>query len=1326
MKVKNILSIFLAGFLICSDCSTTWAMEEWTEDSPKQDQTVVFESEQATSSNAEKATSSNAVLEKGRDELKEQCLYYKTTVNQVTITLEAEPGVLPAGTVVKVKPIEKEADMSVESIVENSGIYEGKTIDEVMAFDISLWCEHEEIEPEQGTVMVTFWTEALKDKENFESNVFHIEDGTQEVTCVEHKKDTYGKITFEADSFSIYGIAMLAKDNSYWNIVKNAEIYKASGTGTSSGQLNDQEEKINVLLFGRMGRCVNTMNAAESLETLMSDEAAEKVNVYLLDVDSTWDSIIEANANLNPKWNYVVVCGDPQNQAMGNQGYYENYMWSLLYKDLVMGSVTFPAVYIFDSEQEKVYSHTGSISQSELAEALLLADSDLLLKDYVSVEDILQVNQELYDKNRKDQEALDYYRFYDKKIGNHLSVYNKAVEITENCKSDEARVKAIHDWVADYVYYDYDSYNIGGGGVQDPGEILTMTPMRSVCQGYANLTEALCRAVGIPCKTVNGYALGLSANPYWTSDILNSDETNHAWNEVYLNGKWTILDTTWDSRNTYENGQAITKVKRDKYYNISLKEFSNDHKIVVDEAFGVPPIITGLNVTDNIGSIKLSWDTEENRFEDFNWCEFLVYRKAGQADYERIGTTYSQNYTDKDASVDINYKYKVTILADNGYETRGIELSNATELLDLSITISVNGNGILYVGQVKEMNIVYHGYVGQTPAVNWSSDNPSVVKIDADGNITGIAPGSTYIRANVGSQVGAMCYVTVEKLYEISNLQVTDNYADFLCLEWESRTANSVIERKEVGTDQYEVLSRNVEKSYIDSTVKAGHTYTYHIYNESWGQNTSGITLNVAVSSAKITLPLNLAIKAGDNKTLVVLYENFDSQTPEVTFKSSNPAVATVDQSGNIKAVGEGKTDIILSVNNSKYQASTEVYCAAENFENAYTAYEKSVLELVNKERISMGLTPLSILIKLQQATDIRSRELLINFSHTRPDGTSCDTVLSEVGLNAGAGENIAYGYGTPSAVMEGWMNSPGHRSNILNNRYCNMGIGEINNHWVQMFVSGGESQYAMLLPNNLEVSYGTAVNNLGVTILTYSENYGIGYLPLTAEMVSGYQMNQAGSQNVTVDFSGYEGKFTVTVKQSSSGSGGSSSGGGGGGGSHSSGGSSSGGGGSHSSGSGAAGGSGKGPGGSGTDSLPDYVVKGTWTQAADMNWKFTDSNGVLYVNKWAAIENPYANTASGQSPFDWFFFDANGNMATGWYQDGENLFYLNQNSDGTRGRMVTGWFWIPDRNGVQKCYYFNPNSDGTRGKLIRNSVIDGSTTNANGEWVVNGVVQTK
>lgn len=83
--------------------------------------------------------------------------------------------------------------------------------------------------------------------------------------------------------------------------------------------------------------------------------------------------------------------------------------------------------------------------------------------------------------------------------------------------------------------------------------------------------------------------------------------------------------------------------------------------------------------------------------------------------------------------------------------------------------------------------------------------------------------------------------------------------------------------------------------------------------------------------------------------------------------------------------------------------------------------------------------------------------------------------------------------------------------------------------------------------------------------------------------------------------------------------------------------------------------------------------------------------------------------------------------MQTGWVTDTDgNTYYLNPVSDNTRGKMQTGWIWIPDANGVSRCYYFNPNSDGTRGKLLKDTTIDGSTVNADGAWVVNGVVQTR
>lgn len=119
-----------------------------------------------------------------------------------------------------------------------------------------------------------------------------------------------------------------------------------------------------------------------------------------------------------------------------------------------------------------------------------------------------------------------------------------------------------------------------------------------------------------------------------------------------------------------------------------------------------------------------------------------------------------------------------------------------------------------------------------------------------------------------------------------------------------------------------------------------------------------------------------------------------------------------------------------------------------------------------------------------------------------------------------------------------------------------------------------------------------------------------------------------------------------------------------------------------------------------GSSSLPSYVVRGTWTDHGNGQWSFTDTNGYQYKGQWAAVDNSmYANTAAGQPLFNWFLFDSNGYMYTGWYQDPSNgyWYYMQENSDGQRGRMVTGTYTI---NGV--TYNFSDVSDGYRGHLIQ------------------------
>lgn len=116
------------------------------------------------------------------------------------------------------------------------------------------------------------------------------------------------------------------------------------------------------------------------------------------------------------------------------------------------------------------------------------------------------------------------------------------------------------------------------------------------------------------------------------------------------------------------------------------------------------------------------------------------------------------------------------------------------------------------------------------------------------------------------------------------------------------------------------------------------------------------------------------------------------------------------------------------------------------------------VLSLVNAERAKNGLSSLTYDSHLERAANLRAVEIKTLFSHTRPDGTSCFTALDEVGYSyRKAGENIAYGQRSASEVVTAWMNSEGHRANILGD-YDYIGIGVYEKggviYWSQMFAS--------------------------------------------------------------------------------------------------------------------------------------------------------------------------------------------------------------------------------------------------------------------------------
>lgn len=129
------------------------------------------------------------------------------------------------------------------------------------------------------------------------------------------------------------------------------------------------------------------------------------------------------------------------------------------------------------------------------------------------------------------------------------------------------------------------------------------------------------------------------------------------------------------------------------------------------------------------------------------------------------------------------------------------------------------------------------------------------------------------------------------------------------------------------------------------------------------------------------------------------------------------------------------------------------------NTSSSVSAYEKEVLTLVNKERAKAGLQALKLDTELSKVARIKSKDMQTNgyFDHNSPTYGSPFDMMKKFGISyKSAGENIAYGQTTPSAVVTAWMNSEGHRRNIMSSSFTHIGIGyhSTGHYWTQMFIS--------------------------------------------------------------------------------------------------------------------------------------------------------------------------------------------------------------------------------------------------------------------------------
>ena len=258
----------------------------------------------------------------------------------------------------------------------------------------------------------------------------------------------------------------------------------------------------------------------------------------------------------------------------------------------------------------------------------------------------------------------------------------------------------------------------------------------------------------------------------------------------------------------------------------------------------------------------------------------------------------------------------------------------------------------------------------------------------------------------------------------------------------------------------------------------------------------------------------------------------------------SMPMVLFKDKSGNIYDYTEGSVGISnlaekmieggMQVNYDDSMQKLNI-TAQESYTYAY-----EVLKLVNEERKKAGLSALTMDKDLLAAAMNRAAECSVVFSHTRPNGLSCHSINSKL-----SGENIAHGQENPQEVMESWMNSDGHRANILGSSYKSIGIGcvKVGHEWTWTQCFGAENASEGSKPADGEKIYGIMANaSVNPRLVQSTTGLMVGDSKVLQPISWGYAVINADSYSwesdsdcVTVDAAGkvtavHSGYATITA----------------------------------------------------------------------------------------------------------------------------------------------------------------------------------------------------
>ncbi len=269
---------------------------------------------------------------------------------------------------------------------------------------------------------------------------------------------------------------------------------------------------------------------------------------------------------------------------------------------------------------------------------------------------------------------------------------------------------------------------------------------------------------------------------------------------------------------------------------------------------------------------------------------------------------------------------------------------------------------------------------------------------------------------------------------------VTDTYsANHICKQLGTKVCHS---------EDCTVGFGNVQKPTVITTVIT-------TCNPIWQTTTSAATTKATTTEATTETTTKATTQATTQATTKPAIQTTTQATTKVTTEAT-----TETTTKNISTETTTKTTTtkpVTTETTTKKETTTETTTAAANQQTG--SYAQQVLNLVNAERAKYNLSPLTLSSNVNKVAQAKAEDMKNNnyFSHTSPTYGSPFDMLKQFGVSyKTAGENIAKGQKTPQAVVNAWMNSEGHRSNILNKNFTQLGVGYTGGsspYWVQIFI---------------------------------------------------------------------------------------------------------------------------------------------------------------------------------------------------------------------------------------------------------------------------------